>query len=64
MELNIRQGDTVEFTEQADGSYSVTCRLENQAHPFVGNVPDVQAYYDKVRDAVDNPYVPPVENEE
>ena len=61
--INKRDGDTVEFTEQVDGSFNVTCRLDNQAHTFVNNVPDVQAYYDAVRDSIDNP-PPPVEESE
>jgi bifunctional DNA-binding transcriptional regulator/antitoxin component of YhaV-PrlF toxin-antitoxin module len=61
--INIREGDTVEFTEQVDGWYNVICRLDSVAYPFVANVQDVQAYYDKVRDLIDNPYIPPVEDD-
>ena len=64
MELTIRQGDTVEYTEQIDGSYNVTCRLDGVPYPFVRNVPDVQAYYDKVRDMIDNPSPPLAEEPE
>jgi len=55
--MTIRDGDTVKSTMQADGSFNVTCRLDNDTHLRVGNVPDVQAYYDKMRDSIDNPLV-------
>lgn len=59
-----REGDTVTFTKQSDDSFNVTCRLDNDTHLFVGNVPDVQAYYDKVRYMTDNPPPTPAEEPE